>query len=43
VDDELAVEMGIAGVVRVDSDGCVAEHGLGTSGGDDELFVCRIS
>jgi hypothetical protein len=43
VDDELAVEMGIAGVVRVDSDGCVAEHGLGTGGGDDELFVYGVN
>ena len=35
----LADEVGEAGVVRVDGDGGVAEHGLGAGGGDDDDLV----
>ena len=37
--DGLAYEVGIAGVVGVDGDAGVAEHGLGAGGGDDEVVA----
>ena len=37
--DGLADEVGVAGVVGVDGDAGVAEHGLGAGGGDDEVVA----
>ena len=40
--DGLAVQVEIAGVLGIDGDGGVAEHGFGAGGGDDEVAVrCR--
>ena len=38
---ELAVEVRVARVGGVHGDGGIAEHGLRTSGCDDDLFVCE--
>ncbi len=37
-DDGFSDEVFVAGVVGVDGDGGVAEHGFGAGGGDDEVF-----
>ena len=39
VDGELAVQVLVARVVRVDGDGSVSEHGFRTGGGNDDLLV----
>jgi len=39
--EEFPVEVGVAWIVWMDSDGCIAEHGFWTGGGDDDAFVCR--
>ena len=39
MDGELAMEVGVARVIGVDSDGGITEHGLGTGGGDDDFLI----
>jgi len=41
VAEEFTVEVGVAWVVWVHGDGCIAEHGFWTGGGDDDAFVCN--
>jgi hypothetical protein len=42
VDDVLAVQVLVLGVLRVDGHGRVAEHGFQTGGGHDDLFVQAV-
>ncbi len=42
VDHVLAVEMLVPRVVWVNSNGGITEHGLGTSGGDDDLLITAL-
>jgi hypothetical protein len=39
--EELAVEVGVARVGGVNSNGGVAEHGFGAGGGDCDAFICE--
>ena len=41
VAEEFTVEVGVARVVWVDGDGCIAKHGFRAGGGDDDAFVCE--